>query len=81
MYLNVCNDFGYEHLDNISYVLAQSDSPPDKSVDSDEECNADISVIQQVISHKDTMEMMDKCLSWLQSQLEAMLYNTNVYHH
>ena len=76
-----CNDLGYEHLDDdgiVNYVLTQSDSPPDTSIESDEECEADILAIQPVISHKDAMEMLDKCLSWLQSQPEATPYNTRV---
>ena len=47
------------------------------SLESDEECDDDISIIEPVISNKDAVEMLDKCLSWLQSQPEATPYNTS----
>ena len=75
-----CYDLDYEHLDDdgiVNYVLGQSDSAPDISIESDEECDDDISIIEPVISNKDAVEMLDKCLSWLQSQPEATPYNTS----
>ena len=76
-----CNDTGYEHLDDdgiVSYVLTQSDtcssSLPDESVESDDE---ELSTVA-VVSHRDAMEMLDKCLTWLHAQPEATSYNTSV---
>jgi len=31
-----------------------------------------------VVSHRDAMEMLDKCLTWLHAQSEATSYNTSV---
>jgi len=69
------NDKGYDHLDDdriVSYVLAQSDAhashPPDECEESDEE--SDVPILP-VVSHRNAMEMLDKCLTWLHAQPEA----------
>ena len=68
------DDLGYELLDDDGIISYVSDTPDD-SMESDEETNVPT---LPVVSHRDAMEMLDKCLTWLHVQPEATSYNTNV---
>ena len=73
------NDQGYQHLNDqsiLSHVLNSQEQAVSPETDSETE---DLESLPPCsVKHKVAMEMFDKCLSWLQHQLEASSYNTSV---
>ena len=70
------HDPGYEHLDDagiIEHVLRQSD---DLEKDQSENIKDEPDDAVHCINHKTAMNMLDKCITWLHCQPEAMPYNS-----
>ena len=75
------DDLGYEHLDDdglVNHVAGSSNDEVDGDDESDDGDPSEISTTEPAISHRDAVEMFDKCITWLQCQPEAMPHHTSV---